>query len=439
MPVLEEGRSRIGRGTRLAIILIVVALVAALLWAVLTIGNPFPPRTLVMATGPAGSAFDEFGARYRAILKRSGVDVQLIQTAGGVDNLARLRDPSSGVTVALVENGLTDPKESPGLVSLGTVSLEPLWIFSRRQANITGVQSLKGKRISIEPVGSGARVMAAKFLALNDIDETNAELLGLSPEQSAEALRNGNIETAMILTSWESPLLRQLLVDDAVVLNHQPRADAYVALFPNLIKVVLPMGVADLAKNIPPNDVTMLAVETSLVVHRDIHAGLQYLLLQAAEEIHGGPGVFHAAGRFPAAEAFDLPLSDQARAFYKSDRPFVYRYLPFWMAALAERLLIVLIPLFTIVFPLVQLLPRLYAYLIQNRIFGLYGQLKFLETRLSALGPDDSVDDVALELARLSKQAENLHVPLGYAQRLYTVRSHIALTQQEIERRRARL
>jgi hypothetical protein len=86
----------------------------------------------------------------------------------------------------------------------------------------------------------------------------------------------------------------------------------------------------------------MLAVAASLVVRKDLHPALQYLLLEAAAEIHSGPDVFHRPGRFPAAEAIDLPLSKQAEAFYRSGRPFIYSYLPFWLAGPVERLLIVL-------------------------------------------------------------------------------------------------
>ena len=423
-------------GLRWLPVLVAVAILAALAWAAFTIGNPFPPRTVVMATGPKGSGFDEFGARYRQILHRSGVDLRLVETAGTAENLTRLRDSRSGVSVAFVENGLTNQEESPGLVSLGAITIEPLWLFFRRQESGSAAQRLVGKRISIEPEGSGTRVLAHRLLALNGIDETKVELLGLTPERSAEALLHGEIDGAIMLTSWQSPVVQKLLVADGIVLEGYPRADAYVALFPYLNKVVLPTGVVDLARNIPPADVPLLAVEASLIVREDIHPGLQYLLLEAAAEIHGGPEVFHRAGRFPAAEAIDLPLSHQARAFYKAGRPFVYRYLPFWMAGPAERLMILLIPLFTVVFPLVHFVPASYAWMLQRRIFGLYGELKVLETELENLPPGESSHELTMGLDKLARRANRLRVPLGYAQRLFILKSHIALAQQEAEKRR---
>jgi TRAP-type uncharacterized transport system substrate-binding protein len=353
-----------------------------------------------------------------------------------VENLARLRDPGSGVGVALVESGLTSREESPDLVSLGTVSLEPLWSFFRGALGDEARTKLKGKRISIEPEGSATRVLARRLLALNGVDETSVVLLGLPPEESAQALLGGQIDGAVMLTSWRSPVVRRLLLAEGVVLESYPRADAYVALFPSLYKVVLPTGVADLARNIPPRDVTLLAVEASLVVHKGLHPALQYLLLEAASEIHGGPEIFHKAGRFPAAEAINLPLSAQAREFYQSGLPFAYRVLPLWLAGLTQRLLILLIPLFVLIFPAVRFLPAIYQYMIERPIYNLYGQLMALEAEVNQASPGPIPPELAAALEDLARRANMLSVPPRYSQRLFILKSHIALIREQVEKRR---
>jgi TRAP-type uncharacterized transport system substrate-binding protein len=421
---------------RLAATILGLSVVGAVVWMTVTVGNPFPPRTITMATGPEGSAYYELGARYREVLRRAGVSLRVVRTEGGVENLALLRDPGSGVQVAFLESGLTNQEQSPGLVSLGTVSLEPLWSFFRHHPQGDARRWLKGKRISIEPEGSATRVLARRLLALNGVDETSVVLLGLPPEQSAEALLRGDIDGAVMLTSWQSPVVRRLLVADGIVLESYPRADAYVALFPSLYKVVLPTGVADLARNIPPRDVTLLAVEASLVARKDLHPALQYLLLEAASEIHGGPEIFHKAGRFPAAEAVNLPLSTQAREFYQSGLPFVYRVFPLWLAGLTERLLILLIPLFVVVFPAVRFLPGIYRYLIERRIYNLYGQLLVLEAELNQASPGPAPRQLAAALEDLARRANRLSVPLRYSQQLFILKTHIALTKEEVEKRR---
>ena len=404
---------------------------------ILTVGSPFPPRTFTMVTGPPGSAYDELGAQYQEVLRRAGIDLRVIRTAGGVENLARLQDPASGVKVGFLESGLTSQKESPDLLSLGTVSLQPLWSFFRGGTQGNGARAkLTSKRISIEPQGSATRVLARRLLALNGITDTSVVLLGLPPEQSAEALLHGDIDGAVMLSSWRSPVVRRLLVADGVVLESYPRADAYVALFPSLYKVVLPTGVADLAKNIPPRDVTLLAVETSLVVRKNLHPALQYLLLEAASEIHGGPDVFHKAGRFPAAEGINLPLSRPAREFYQSGLPFVYQVLPLWLAGITQRLLILLIPLFVVVFPAIRFLPAIYSYIIERRIYKLYGELMMLEAELDR-GSEPAPYDLATRLEDLARRANHLSVPLRFSQRLFILKSHIALAREELGKRPA--
>jgi TRAP-type uncharacterized transport system substrate-binding protein len=390
-----------------------------------------------MATGPEGSGYAEFGLRYRKIFLRSGVDLELVRTEGGVENLARLRDPRSGVSVAFVEAGLAKGEEPPELVSLGTISIEPFWLFTRGESQGSPAQRLAGKRISIEREGSGTRVLALKLLELNGVDETKVHLLGMTPDQSAAAMLRGEIDVAVMLTSWRSPAVQKLLVADGIVLAGYPRADAYVARFPSLTKVVLPMGVADLAKNIPPTDITLLAAQSNLVVRGDLHPATKYLLLQAASEIHGGPEIFHRAGRFPAAEAIDLPLADQAQTYYKSGLPFVYRYLPLWVAGLAERLWVVIIPLFAVVFPIANFLPAIIAFVTERRMFKLYGELRFVESQLEGPEPAVVIDELAAALEDLGKRANRLRVPLGYAQRLFILKSHIALAQQQVEKRRS--
>jgi TRAP-type uncharacterized transport system substrate-binding protein len=427
-------RSR--RGPRLALALLVLAILASLAWMGLTIGNPFPPKTITMVTGPEGSAYREYGLRYQEFLKRSGIELRLVPTAGGFDNLSRLRDPRSGVDVAFVESGVTNRKESPDLFSLGAVTVEPLWLFFRGHPRGTLAQWLAGKRISIEAEGSGTRVLARRLLELNGVADSSLTLLALSPEQSADALIRGEIDGAVMLTSWQSPAVRKLLAADGIELQGYPRADAYVALSPILDKVILPQGVADLARNIPPADVPLLAVESNLLVRRDLHPALQYLLLEAASEVNGGRDVFHPAGRFPAHGTIDLPLSDQARTWYKSGRPFVYRYLPLWLAGLAEKLLILIIPLFAVVLPLASFLPRLFAMLTERRIFVMYRELKLVERAMETGGPV-ALGELAATLEDLGHHANHIWVPLSYSQRLFILKSHIALAREQLDKRLA--
>ena len=436
MPNAGGQYSRPRRWFVLVVAAVVVAAAAAAAWTLLTSKSILPPRTLVMATGPEGGATQEFGERYRPVLAREGLDLRLLPTAGAVENLASLRDPRSGVSLAFVEAGIASKEDSSDLVSLGAVCFEPLWFFFRGGSQAVAAQALQRGRISIGPEGSGTRVIACRFLALNGVDEKRAGLLGLSPEDAAEALLRGKIDGAVMLTSWQSPAVQKLLGADGIMPATYPRADAYVALFPSLSKLVLPTGVVDLPRNLPPSDVTLLAVEVSLVARKDLHPALQYLVLETASEVHGGPGIFQKAGRFPAPEAIDLPLSPQARTFYKSGQPFLHRYLPFWLSGMAERLLIVLIPLLAVGYPLARILPQFYQWWMRHHLFRFYGDLKLLETEFERRAPGENVDDLILALDRLQQRTNRTFVTLSFAQRRFILKHHIQLARERLERHR---
>jgi len=422
-----------GRYRILALIVIISIAVATLWWA-LAVLRPMPPRVVVMATGPPGGAYVEWGTRYREILARNGFELRLLPTAGGLENLAVLRDPSSGVSVGFVQAGVTTEAESTDLISLGTISYEPLWFFYRRVVQGRPSGDLRGKRLSIGPEGSETRVLMLRILALNGISERGAELLPLSPEQAKEKLLQGEIDAAAMLTSAESPVVRQLLSDRNIGLVSFPRADAYIALYPFLNKVVVPAGVGDLARNLPPEDVTLLAPKASLVARQDMHPALQYMFLDAASQIHSGPGFFHKAGQFPAAEAIDLPLSADARHFYKSGPPFLQRYLPFWMAVLGERLLILLIPLIGLVYPLVRYMPEVYEWGMRRRILRLYGELKLLEVQLLERSARQGRGDLLSHLDQIEARVNHLRVPVMFMPMLYTLRQHIDMDRERIKK-----
>jgi TRAP transporter TAXI family solute receptor len=412
-----------------------VLLIAAVLWAAVAAMRPMPPHTVVMATGPEGSAYWEVGKRYRQIFARSGIDLRLVPTAGAIENLSLLGNSRSGVSVGFIQSGTISDKDRSDLESLGTVFYEPLWFFIRSEFRGRRMDALRGRKISIGPEGSGTRELALELLGRNGIDQNYAQLLPLAPQQAGEKLLKGEIDAALMLASWASPMVRQLLSDKNVEPAGFPRADAYVALYPFLTKLTVPAGVGDLAKNRPPTDVTLFATKASLAVRGDLHPAIQYLLLEAAQEIHSRPGMFQKAGQFPAPESIDLPLSDQARQFYRSGRPFLQRHLPFWLAVLIDRLLILFIPLVGVIYPLMKLFPALYGWTMQRHIFHLYGDLRLLEQELESSKEGESINDLTERLDRLEEKANHLRVPVFVANLRYILWMHITLVRQRLKER----
>jgi hypothetical protein len=289
-------------------------------------------------------------------------------------------------------------------------------------------------RISVGAEGSGSRAFSVEFLArLGIADGRNASLLALPSKEAGEKLVRGEIDAAILLDAWESPLVRELLAARDVHLVDAPRADSWVALYPYLNKVVLPAGVADMARNVPPADVTLLAPKASLVVREDLHPAIQYLLLQAATQIHSGPGVFHKAGDFPAPESIDLPLSDQARQFYKTGPPFLQRHLPFWLAILIQQLLVLLIPILGLLYPLLRFAPAAFGWAMRRKILRLYAELKVLDDELATRHPH-RLEDLTARLERLDEEVDHLWLPISFRPLVYQLRMHISLVRERLKR-----
>jgi TRAP-type uncharacterized transport system substrate-binding protein len=413
----------------------ITVMAVAIAIAAIVILRTLPPRVITMATGPDGGAYFEIGKRYRATLALAGIEVRLLATAGSLENLALLRDPHSGVSVGLIQGGTVGGEGSSGLESLGTVFYEPLWMFHKRESAKNMLDVLRNEKVSIGPVGSGSRALALELLKRNGVDRQADEFLALSPQRAANDLLAGNIDAALILNSWDSPTVQRLIADERVELAGFPRADAYIALYPFLSKLVVPRGVGSLAKDLPPSDVVLVGPKASLVVRNDLNSAVQYLLLDAAVRIHSGASIFQRASRFPAAEASGIPLSGEAMQFYKTGRPFLHNFLPFWMATLVGKLIVLLIPILGLLYPMMRFLPVLYDWLMRSKIMNIYGELRILEDQIvDARQAGRDVRPMVAQLEQLEGRANALRIPVAYTSMLYILRNHIDLVRERLPR-----
>ena len=429
----DQHRARLSRRSLYALIGGGVLLVAAIVVG-LSVLHPLPPRTLTLACGPEGSAYQVFGKRYQALLAKQGIRLRLVSTQGGVENLALLAKPGSGVDLGFVEGGLAAETDEPDLVSLGTIGYAPIWFFSRHIATDRGLFALKGRRVSVGPQGSESRAVVAELLKRNALDLTAFKELPMEPEASADALLAGRIDAMVLVNSMASPVVRRLLKAPGVDVASFSRADAYAAIFPSLTKRVLPAGVADLERDRPDHDVTLLATKVSLVARGDLHPALQYLVLEMISQVHARSGVFQKAGEFPAAESLEIPLSGEARHFYKSGRPFLQRYLPFWLAALVEQLVLLLIPVLGLTYPVIKGLISLYGWGVQRRIFSIYGELHWLESQLDRLGKREPVPPAWRDrMLHLEARARRLRVSAKYIPMVYSLKDTLATVGERMD------
>lgn len=429
--------------------LLMVGLPALLLlvvgfWLAAQFVRPAPPRQLILSSGGEGGGYQRFAARYKDVLQRFNIELVEKPSAGSVENLRRLRDPGFAVDAAFIQGGTAsvNDEDRQRLVSLGGLYHEPLWIFYRAdlgrgmpEGRLDRLNQLKGRRIAIGPVGSGTRKLALDLIEANGIAQAPTRLDDSDGMTMVEALRAGRLDAALVVGPTQSGVVWSLLYADDVRLMSLAQAEAYTGLFPHLQRVTLPRGAIDLVRDLPARDVTLLAPLATLVVRADTHPALVDLLLQAASEVHGEAGVFQKPREFPRATEVDFPLAAEAERYYTSGKTFLQRYLPFWLATLVDRLVVMLVPVVALLIPIVKFAPTLYGWRIRSRIFRRYGELKFIEAELELDAGRHKREEWLARLDEIEADVNHLPTPLAFSDMLYTLRSHIELVRAAILRR----
>lgn len=421
----------------LSIALPSLLLIAGAFWLAAQFIKPAPPDRLVISTGGESGAYQRFSARYRDSLTRYGITLIEKPSAGSAENLARLRDPAFEVDVAFVQGGSAQPKEGDDLYALGDIYHEPLWIFYRAASLSVAdkLPDLRGRRIAVGGVGSGTRDLALAMLEANDIDDKNTRLLPLGGMTVVERFEKGEVDAAFVVGPPQSALVWTLLYTPGVRLMNLSHAEAYTRRFPHLDHLVLPRGAIDLTMDIPAQDTHLVSPMATLLVRGETHPALIDLLMQAAAEVHGEPGVFSRPGEFPRAGHGDFPLSREAERYYKSGKPFLQRYLPFWAATLIDRMVVMVVPLLAVLIPLFKFAPMAYGWRVRSRIYRRYGELKFLENKVSEDPSRHTRAEWLERLERIEEDAAKIRTPLTFSDMLYTLRAHIYLVREVILRK----
>jgi ABC-type nitrate/sulfonate/bicarbonate transport system substrate-binding protein len=406
-------------------------LIAAVCVLAYVIVDPAPPRQVSLATGQENSAYEEFGKKYAAALAKDGIKVTTIRSLGSQDNLQRLNDGK--VDVAFVQSGSTNEAEAQrkGLVSLGSLFTEPVWLFMRDASKVTQLSQLKGLKINLGPEGTGTPKLFRQVLALNGVEPGDLAIGTLENTPATMELLEG-----LVFSSGPDALLVQMLLQTpGISLFNFDQAEAYARRLPFLSHVVLPRGIVDLGRNLPPQDYHLIAPTATLVARENLHPALTELFVQAAADIHGGAGWFQQQGQFPSARYTEIPVAREAAKYYKDGAPLLQRYMPFWVANLFDRLWVVVVALAALIIPFSKVVPPLYVWRIKSRVYRWYGQLRAVEQALDEADGARRQQVCAELLKRLDEiegRVNRMSIPLAFADNLYGLRSHINFVRQRV-------
>lgn len=418
--------------SRAVAVLSVLVLAGVVVLAVFWFFHSAPPRELTLTGGPPGSSFETNAMRYREILARSGITLHVLPSEGSLQNLQRLQDPKVQVDIGFVQSGVTNGASETELVSLGSLAFQPLLVFYRGEP-INLLSQLKGKRLAVGPVGSGTRALALTLLGLNDIKpggDTRFE--DLEASAAAQALLQGSVDALFLMGDSASPqLMRKLLLDSQVRLLDFSQADGYVRRVSYLNKLDLPQGSIDFGKNIPAHTVTLVAPTVELLARPHLNAALCDLIIEAAQEVHGRAGLFKHKNEFPTPLEQDYPISSEASRYYKSGKGFFYRWLPFQLASLVNRVLLVFVPAIVVLIPVMRLLPVLLRLRVRLKLYRWYRALLLLERDWHNF-PAEQRPELVPRLEHIEHEVNKMKVPASYADQYYTLRGAVGFVRQRI-------
>jgi TRAP transporter TAXI family solute receptor len=413
-----------------------VALLAALCVIAYVVVDPSPPRRVTLATGQFNSAYEEFGKKYAQVLAHDKVKVTLAPSLGSAENLQRLLDGKADI--AFVQSGSTDENtaERTGLVSLGSLFTEPVWLFLRDSTKVTKLTELRGLKINLGPAGTGVPKLFKQILDVNGVEPNELTIGDLENTPATVALLEGRIDGLVFSSAPESPLIQMLLQTPGIRLFDFTQAEAYTRRLPFLTHVVLPRGIVDLGRDLPAQDYHLIAPTATLVARRDLHPALVDLFVQGAGAIHGGAGWFQRPGEFPTAKYTEIPVAPEAAKYYRDGAPLLQRYMSFWLANFFDRMWVFVVALGALILPLSRVIPPLYVWRIRSRVFRWYGQLRVVEQQLDEAQQQPNRAEACRDLLKRLDQLENrvnqISIPLSFADTLYGLRSHINMVRQRV-------
>ena len=400
--------------------------------------NPNPPKRVTLATGPEQSAYEAFGKQYATLLAKDGITVTLIPSEGSADNLRLLREGKADL--GFVQGGTreADGPEDADLESLGSLFLEPIWLFYREAAapadttpphTLESLTQLQGLRINVGTPGSGVPNLMRKLLDSNRVDLDKVTLSQLEQTPATVAFLGGDLDALVFASAPESLMVQMLLQTPGIKLMDFAQAEAYSRRFAFLSPALLPRGVVDLASDIPPQNVRLVAPTTTLLTRTSTHPALLQLFALAGNTIHGSSGWFKRAREYPNVRNNELPVAQEAERSIQAGAPLLQRYLPFWVANLVERMWLVMGTIFLVLLPLSRIVPPLYAFRVRSRIFRWYAQLRDIEARAEECEDTAPLLD---ELNQMDRHAEKIVVPLSYTDELYALRNNIQLVRKKL-------
>lgn len=417
---------------------VLAALVAALFYFV----APPPPMHATMSTGSVGGGYAQFAEKLRKELAKEGFELKLVNSKGSRENTERLLDHNSGVQLALLQSGQDlelNEQQRQQLINLGAVFQEPLWLFARKGLSISTLSDLISLRTAVGADSGGIRMLVNPMLSANHIDQQNLPETwqAYSGKKALAAMLADELDAAFFLGSAESALVQAAASHSELQLVSFNQAAAYRARLPFITEIKVGQGLLNLATNQPQQDTNTVSAVAMLMANESFHPALTALILAAAQEVMKSGTLIDKPDTWPKNLPNNFESLTEAEYFHSKGLPLLQRYLPFRIASLADRYIILVIPLLVLLFPLFKIAGPVYRWRIRARIYRWYKYLRDVDKQLSNETLPLHLDEEISRLTALQDELAKVEVPLSYTNELYQLHLHVRYVLQRLERLKA--
>ena len=393
--------------------------------------DPAPKKELTIAAGSKNGTYFKIAQKYKKLLEKENVTVYILETKGSLHNTQLLQEKKADI--GFVQSGILNENNNKNIQSLASIYYEPLWVFYKNEGyQINYIIELIGKKIAIGSTGSGTFDLSTKILNDNGINNSNSEFLTYNSSKAKEALINGDIDVLLTVISPNSNIVQELLEDPKINVLSIQRAQAYSRKYAYLSTLNLYEGTMDLYRNIPNNNMNLLAATANLVTTQGVPHELIRLLLKKVKEVHKHKSLFAQENQFPNTLNLDTQINKESLKYLRNGDSWLESIFPYWIASNMDRLKILLIPLLTLMFPLLKVVAPLYRWTMRSKIYKWYKTINEIDKKLKGLNNSE----LKIELKNLATLQtsiqEHTNVPMSFMGEYYNLLIHIELIINKI-------
>ena len=396
----QERHARHHRRMRFMRSLLWIGGVCLLIWA---IWRAVPPSHIIIETGPVGGSYYQTAEKYKRVLERGGVQVELRPDPDSLEIIDHVEHMTNDVSIGFTAQQVEKDRYHH-VASAGATELQPLFVFYNSEiGDMTLVSQLRGKRIVMPPERSATSQAALRVLGHYGITKANTPITFTPIAEAVRGMKEKKYDVGMFMLAPGNDFIVQLIQTNFLRLMNMRDSVALSRLEPYLSPTVLPPNIYDVEHNLPPEEVKLLAATVNVVVNKDLHPAILYLLFDAMSEVHQGPSLVNPAGQFPNLIDVAVPAHPLAKEYVKSGMPWIYRDLPLPLAGLIDYYLAIGLALFIIseFYAAFHYLTEMLQEIAENLALSVLQRIEHRTKELHTLGPWDMMMVTLAERALL--------------------------------------